>query len=60
MTAADDPIIPVEDFYELEINESTNLVIQPYGGHNGFLDGFYLQGWYEKQLVNLFDQILTG
>jgi predicted alpha/beta-fold hydrolase len=58
MTAADDPIIPVEDFYELEINESTNLVIQPYGGHNGFLDGFYLQGWYEKKLVELFDGIL--
>lgn len=60
MTAVDDPIIPVDDFYELETNESTNLVIQPYGGHNGFLDGFYLQGWYERQLVNLFDQIITG
>jgi predicted alpha/beta-fold hydrolase len=60
MTAADDPIIPVEDFYELEINASTNLVIQPYGGHNGFLVGFHLQGWYERQLVNLFDQIITG
>ncbi len=58
ITAADDPIIPVEDFYELEINESTNLVIQPYGGHNGFLDGFYLQGWYEKQLAELFDVIV--
>ena len=58
MTAADDPIIPVEDFYELEVNPSTNLVIQPYGGHNGFLDGFYLQGWYERQLVILFDGIV--
>ena len=60
LTAADDPIIPVEDFYELETNASTNLAIQPYGGHNGFLDGICLQGWYERQLVNLFDQIITG
>jgi predicted alpha/beta-fold hydrolase len=56
LTAADDPIIPVEDFYQLEINDLTNLVIQPYGGHNGFVDGFFLRGWYEHQMTILFDK----
>ena len=60
MTAADDPIIPVKDFCELETNALTNLVIQPYGGHNGFLDGFYLQSWYERRLTKLFDTIVQA
>ena len=28
----DDPIIPVEDFYQLELNHCTNLAIQAFGG----------------------------
>ena len=58
MAAADDPIIPIEDFKNLEINDLTNLVIQPYGGHNGFLANWSLASWYEKNLVMLFDGIV--
>ena len=58
IAAADDPIIPIEDFKNLEINDLTNLVIQPYGGHNGFLINWSLASWYEQQLVNLFDGIV--
>jgi predicted alpha/beta-fold hydrolase len=58
ITAADDPIIPIEDFGNLKLNELTNLVIQPYGGHNGFLTDLSLQSWYEKQLVMFFDEIV--
>lgn len=54
--AADDPIIPVDDFHLLETNDLTTMIIQPYGGHNGFIDGFYLQGWYEQRMVMLFDE----
>jgi hypothetical protein len=57
ITAKDDPIIPVEDFYQLELNDHTNLVIHSYGGHNGFLDGFRLQSWYEKKMVLLFNEL---
>jgi predicted alpha/beta-fold hydrolase len=57
ITARDDPIIPVDDFYQLEINGHTNLSIQTYGGHNGFIDGFLLKSWYEKHLADLFDEI---
>jgi predicted alpha/beta-fold hydrolase len=55
ITAADDPIIPVSDFYDLAPNDHLQLVIHPHGGHNGFITGFKLQSWYETQIVKLFD-----
>jgi len=60
VAARDDPIIPIEDFYRLELNERTNLSIHDFGGHNGFIDGFFLKSWYEKQLVDLFDRIIKA
>ncbi len=54
ITAADDPIIPVEDFYGLHISPTTRLIVQPRGGHNGFLEGWRLKGWYEKVLEDAF------
>ena len=56
ITAEDDPIIPIEDFHQLEINDRTSLIIHNYGGHNGFIDGFFLKSWYEQQLADLFDE----
>ncbi|CAB1057442.1 Hydrolase, alpha/beta fold family functionally coupled to Phosphoribulokinase [Olavius sp. associated proteobacterium Delta 1] len=41
IAARDDPIIPVEDFYQLELNERTSLSIHDFGGHNGFLMDFF-------------------
>lgn len=51
ITAQDDPIIPVEDFYDLHTSPATRLIVQPYGGHNGFLEGWRLNGWYEGVMV---------
>jgi predicted alpha/beta-fold hydrolase len=59
ITAKDDPIIPVEDFYQLDINARTQLCIHDFGGHNGFIDGFFLKSWYEQQLADLFDGLAT-
>ncbi len=39
LTAADDPIIPVEDFRGLSLPPHARLEIAPYGGHCGFLRG---------------------
>ena len=58
ITAADDPVIPVEDFYRLKLNHCSRLVIHTFGGHNGFIDGFFLKSWYEHALANLFDKII--
>ncbi len=55
LTAADDPIIPVEDFRQLRLNSRTELSIQQYGGHNGYIEGFSLRSWYETRIVSLFD-----
>jgi hypothetical protein len=55
ITAKDDPIIPVEDFYKLENSSpAVRLSIQPYGGHNGFLEGWRLNGWYEQVMADTF------
>jgi len=55
LTAGDDPIIPVHDFYELQLNSSTRMVIHRCGGHNGFLEGLRLRGRYENDLADMFD-----
>ena len=57
LTAADDPIIPVEDFTLLRLNNRTELSIQHYGGHNGFIESLSLRSWYETRIIKLFDEI---
>lgn len=37
LTAADDPIIPVDDFRALKLPSTVRLEIAPFGGHCGFL-----------------------
>jgi hypothetical protein len=55
LTAQDDPIIPVRDYHELRANELTRVVVEPHGGHNGFLDGPRLRSRYEAWLADMFD-----
>lgn len=59
LTAADDPIIPVEDFERLNLNNRTVLNIQPFGGHNGFIEGISLRSWYETRVVSLFNSLVV-
>ena len=58
VTAEDDPIIPIKDFYRLKLNSLTTLVIHRNGGHNGFIENFRLNTWYERNMVGLFDDIV--
>ena len=62
LTAEDDPIIPISDFYDLQLNPNTDLIIHPYGGHNGFFEytNFKLSTWYQKFLLQKFRQIESG
>jgi predicted alpha/beta-fold hydrolase len=57
ITAEDDPIIPIKEFYDLKLNKHIQLIIHSHGGHNGFITGFKLQSWYENEIIALFDQI---
>ena len=52
ITAQDDPIIPVEDFYNLKPHPSTKLIIHPHGGHNGFLETLSGRAWYERHMLS--------
>ena len=52
ITAQDDPIIPVEDFYDLKLPPSTDLIVHRYGGHNGFLETLSGRAWYEKKIIH--------
>lgn len=54
LAAADDPIIPIEDFERIEPAPAMHLSLQKYGGHNGFIENFALKSWYEPRLVRLF------
>jgi predicted alpha/beta-fold hydrolase len=54
ITAQDDPIIPVEDFYDLKLNSQADLIIHRYGGHNGFLESLSGRAWYERKMLEIF------
>jgi len=56
ITAQDDPIIPVEDFHNLNLPTSTQLIIHRHGGHNGFLEDVSGRAWYEKKMMDVFQQ----
>ncbi|MFN8382163.1 MAG: alpha/beta fold hydrolase [Anaerolineales bacterium] len=52
ITAQDDPIIPVEDFYNLKLHPTTDLFVHRHGGHNGFLETLSGRAWYEKKILD--------
>jgi len=67
LTAADDPLIPVETFRDLQLPAHSTLEIADYGGHCGFIEGASLRGyaerWVAKRLldaVNRADRAATG
>jgi predicted alpha/beta-fold hydrolase len=46
ITAADDPVVPVTDFYPFgKVSPHVQVQIQPYGGHVGFIDLFPFRYW---------------
>ena len=55
IAAADDPIIPVGDFYNLRLNADTRLIVHESGGHNGFISGWPLASWYDTAMLKIFD-----
>jgi len=58
ITSKDDPVIPVEDFYRLSVKRPLQLIIHPYGGHNGFISSWRGNTWYERHLVDSFAGLL--
>ncbi len=51
LMAEDDPMIPVDDFRELQLPPSSTLEISPWGGHCGFLESAKLDGFAERWIA---------
>jgi hypothetical protein len=51
LMAADDPVIPVADFHQLQLPPSARLEISPWGGHCGFVEGARLEGFAERWIT---------
>jgi predicted alpha/beta-fold hydrolase len=60
LTAADDPLIPVDTFQNLQLPAHSTLEIAEYGGHCGFIEGASLRGyaerWVAKRLLDAVNQ----
>lgn len=54
--AEDDPVIPLEDFNNLQENKCVRVSRQKFGGHCGFLDLFPFCCWYQKQIAAIINQ----
>ncbi|MBN8582676.1 MAG: alpha/beta fold hydrolase [Anaerolineae bacterium] len=52
ITAQDDPVIPIADFYDLKLSPTTELIIHPHGGHNGFFETLSGRLWYQKKILS--------
>ena len=48
LMAADDPVIPVEGFHQLQLPPQAQVEIAPWGGHCGFLENARLEGFAER------------
>ena len=51
LTAADDPVIPVDDFHALKLPASATLEVSPRGGHCGFIENARLDGFAERWIA---------
>ena len=57
ITAADDPVVPVIDFYQLcDLSPQLRVVIQGCGGHVGFIDLFPFRAW----ICRAINTVLSG
>lgn len=61
LMAADDPVIPLEDFRQWPLPAHSQLEILPWGGHCGFLHSLRGDGWSEDWMARrLLDGIVAG
>jgi len=57
ITAVDDPIVPVKDFYALaDLSPDVQLDVQPYGGHVGFVDILPFRRWIGEAVLTILER----
>lgn len=52
VTATDDPVIPILDYHDLKLPQSTEVILTDHGGHCGFIEDWRLKSWIEDLLVD--------
>ncbi|KFN50677.1 YheT family hydrolase [Arenimonas composti] len=55
LAAADDPVIPVDAFQQLQLPPHSSLQIAAFGGHCGFIESVDLRGWSERWVAERLD-----
>lgn len=60
LTAADDPVIPVASFHELQLPPAARLEISRHGGHCGFIEGLHLGGFGERWVADRLGRALAA
>jgi len=51
LTSADDPVVPVADYYQLPANPRLEIIVTRYGGHCGFLKNWKLESLAEDVIL---------
>ena len=51
LTSADDPVVPVADYYQLAANPQLEILVTKYGGHCGFLKNWKLESLAEDLIL---------
>ncbi len=56
ITSEDDPVVPAEDFSLFLSHSQTELLMQSYGGHCGYIESLALSSWYEPKMAEIFSR----
>ena len=51
LMAADDPVIPLDDFHHIAVFPNVHLELTAHGGHCGFIENALLDGYAERWVV---------
>lgn len=60
LTSADDPVVPVADFYRLPPNPAIELIVTRHGGHCGFLKNWRMESAAEDLIAARFLEASGG
>lgn len=58
VACADDPVIPIDDFYELVLPQSAHLIVTERGGHCGMIDQLMGPSWVARMINRKINRII--
>lgn len=58
--SVDDPVVPADPLYELNIAEPAKLTWTKFGGHNGFFNSLMGPTWYDSHIKKTLESSVSG